>query len=366
METGSGRSVSVWMEDPRRDAPERLARAVDVDVCIVGAGIAGLSTAYELVRQGASVVVLEDGSIGSGETARTTAHLANAIDDRYFLVERLHGELGARLLADSHTAAIDEIERIVRHEQIDCAFERVDGYLFVPPGESPDVLERELDACHRVGLPAVEWFDRAPLPSFDTGRCLRFPRQAQLHPLRYLHGLARAIESRGGRGQIFTGTHVERIEAGENGSPARIEVRGGKASVTARNVVVATNTPVNDMLVLHTKQYPYRTFVIGAPVPRDTIARALYWDTAHPYHYVRLVDRDDGDSLLLVGGEDHETGQFDDADERYARLEQWARERFPGMGPLVVPLVGPGSRARGHRGVHRPQPGRRQRLGHQR
>jgi glycine/D-amino acid oxidase-like deaminating enzyme/ferritin-like metal-binding protein YciE/nitrite reductase/ring-hydroxylating ferredoxin subunit len=331
MDTGSGRSVSVWMEDARPDARTPPAQALDVDVCIVGAGIAGLSTAYELARAGASVMVLEDGSIGSGETSRTTAHLSNAFDDRYFLVERLHGELGARLLADSHTAAIDEIERIVRHEEIACQFERVDGYLFVPPGESTDMLERELEACRRAGLPDVELVARAPLAGFDTDRCLRFPRQAQFHPLRYLVGLARAIEARGG--QIFTGTHVESIEAGEDGKPARLTFRDGSV-LTARHVVVATNTPVNDMVVLHTKQYPYRTFVIGASVPDDAVTRALYWDTAHPYHYARLVSQEDGETVLIVGGEDHKTGQQDDADARYARLEQWARERFPGMGPV--------------------------------
>jgi glycine/D-amino acid oxidase-like deaminating enzyme/ferritin-like metal-binding protein YciE/nitrite reductase/ring-hydroxylating ferredoxin subunit len=321
------------MDDEERVARHGLDRAIDTDVCIVGAGIAGLSTAYESLRDGASVVVLEDGSIGSGETGRTSAHLSNAFDDRYYRIERLHGEKGARLLADSHTAAIDEIERIVRHERIDCQFERVDGFLFVPPDESTEPLEREIEACRRVGLTDVEWVDRAPIASFDTGRCLRFPHQAQFHPQRYLRGLAEAVRAQGG--QVFTGTHVERIEGGKNGKPARLEIRGGQGSVTARNVVVATNTPINDMVVLHTKQFPYRTFVVGAPVPRGALAPALYWDTADPYHYVRLLALDDDRLVLLVGGEDHRTGQEDDAEERYVRLERWARERFPQMGPLI-------------------------------
>src|SRR5678810_494435 len=106
------------------------------------------------------------------------------------------------------------------------------------------------------------------------------------------------------------------------------------SAVTAAHVVVATNTPINDMLTLHTKQYAYRTFVIGAAVEPGVVPTALFWDTAQPYHYVRLVPQDDGSEILIIGGEDHKTGQEDDAEDRYARLETWARERFPRLGDV--------------------------------
>ena len=331
MDTGSGNTVSVWMDDERLASRRKLDRDRDAEVCVVGAGIAGLSVAHQLAREGRSVVVLEDGRIGSGETSRTTAHVSNAFDDRYALVERLHGELGARLVAESHTMAIDEVERIARSEAFDCRFQRLDGYLFVPPGDPQDVLEREIDACHRAGLSDVAWVDRAPLVGFESGRCLRFPGQAQIHPLRYLNGLAMAIERR--QGLIFTDTHVTNIEEAKDGARVRVETEGGQV-VTAGHVVVATNTPINDMLTLHTKQYAYRTYVIGAAVAPGTVTPALFWDTEHPYHYARLALQDDGGEILIVGGEDHKTGQGNDAEERYARLVSWARERFPGMGPV--------------------------------
>src|SRR6185312_10344295 len=110
-----------------------LIQSLETDVCIVGAGIAGLSTAYCLSGEGKSVVVLDDGPIGGGMTERTTAHLSNVIDDGYVEIERLHGEPGARLAAQSHAAAIDRIESIVKSEQIACGFERLDGYLFQAP-----------------------------------------------------------------------------------------------------------------------------------------------------------------------------------------------------------------------------------------
>lgn len=329
MKTGSGHTVSVWMQPDAMPEYVPLKEDTHADVCVVGAGIAGLSTAYLLAREGRSVRVLDDGPVGSGETSRTTAHLATAFDDRYVEVERLHGADGARLTAESHAAAIDAIERIVREEGIDCAFERLDGYLFVPPGDPTDILEEELAACHRAGLRDVRRADRAPLESFETGLCLRFPNQAQFHPMRFLAGLAKAIHREGGR--IHTGTHVGAIHGAEGGGSATVETGEGGPKVTCGDVVVATNTPVNDIVTMHTKQYPYRTYVIAGRVPRASVTRALYWDTAQPYHYVRL-ERDGTEDVLIIGGEDHKTGQDDDAADRYARLEAWARERFPTLG----------------------------------
>jgi len=194
MKSDSGQSVSVWMRTAEVSPQPELTEDVRADVCIVGAGIAGMTTAYMLTREGKSVVVIDDGPVSGGETARTTAHLANALDDHYYELERLHGEQGARLAAASHTAAIDRIETIVREEKIDCDFTRLDGYLFVPEGESVEELDRELKAAHRAGLKDVERVERAPLESFHTGPALRFPRQGQFHILKYINGLAAAVK----------------------------------------------------------------------------------------------------------------------------------------------------------------------------
>jgi glycine/D-amino acid oxidase-like deaminating enzyme/nitrite reductase/ring-hydroxylating ferredoxin subunit len=323
MKGDSGENISVWWATAEVLADPVLADDTDADVCVVGAGIAGMTTAYLLAREGKSVVVLDDGPIGGGMTGQTTAHLSNALDDRYIEIERLHGEKGARLAAGSHTAAIDRIEAIVKEEKIDCDFERLDGYLFVPPGDAQKILDDELEAAHRAGLTDVEKVERSPLDSFDTGPALRFPRQGQFHHLKYLTGLAAAFKRDGGR--IFTGTHASDFKGG---SPARIETGGG-AVVTAGALVVATNTPVNDLIAIHTKQAPYMTYVIGARVPRGSVAKALYWDTPDPYHYVRLQKMNDESEILIAGGEDHKTGQQDDANRRYSILERWAEKRFP-------------------------------------
>lgn len=321
-------STSIWMATADTPSQSRLRESIRTDICIVGAGIAGLTTAYLLGREGRSVVVLDDGLIGGGMTGRTTAHLSNAYDDRYVEIEKVHGAEAARLTAESHTAAIYKISQIVSAEKINCDFEWLDGFLFAAKPDDVEPLNDELAAAHRAGLTAVEKVARAPIESFDTGPALRFPRQAQFHPIKYLEGLSRAIMRDGGR--IFVQTHATKIQGDTN--KAQVETSHGPV-VNSEVVVVATNTPVNDRVAIHTKQAPYVTYVIGVRVPRGSVTRALYWDTGDPYHYVRLQSENDYD-VLIVGGEDHKTGQANDGQERLGRLEQWTRERFPQAGAV--------------------------------
>ncbi|SHK33165.1 FAD-dependent oxidoreductase [Hymenobacter psychrotolerans] len=328
----SGATQTSWLATAgRRPSFPQLTESLTADVVIVGAGIAGLTTAYLLGREGRKVVVLEDGDIASGESGRTTAHLSFALDDRYTTLEQMFGQKGARLAADSHRTAVDTIEEIVRRENIACDFERLPGYLFLPKSGTPQELDDELKAAERAGLTGLQRLPDAGVQGFRTGECLLFPNQGQFHILQYLSGLAEAITRQGGR--IFTRTHVAEITGG---SEARALVREG-VEVRAQAIVVATNTPFNDRVVMHTKQAPYRTYVVAARVPKGSVTKALYWDTADPYHYIRLQEAPDGAAdydLLIVGGEDHKTGQEENPEERLRCLEDWTRTHFPSAGQL--------------------------------
>jgi glycine/D-amino acid oxidase-like deaminating enzyme/nitrite reductase/ring-hydroxylating ferredoxin subunit len=329
-----GPTHSIWYDTASVTRRAKLADHVTTDVCVVGGGIAGLSVAYGLARAGRRVVVVELDQIGSGESGRTTAHLSNAIDDRYTTLEKAVGEQHAQLAAESHTAAINRIEETIRIENIDCDFTRLDGYLFCGGDDTPSLLDEELTAAHRAGLSDVTRVARAPIVGFDTGPALRFPRQGRFHVLKYLEGVARAIEQKGGR--IYGNTKVEKIEGG---SPAMVTT-ADQMTVAADEVVVCTNGSISDMVVTHMKQAPYRTFVVAHRVPKGSVPDALYWDTPDPYHYVRLQPLDAMSDALIVGGEDHKTAHEDDAGDRFTRLESWARERWPDVGARLTQWTG--------------------------
>ena len=313
-----GATTSYWEATERLREFRALEADSQADVYVIGAGIAGLTTAYLLCRDARKVTIVDDGLIGGGETCRTTAHLTNAIDDRIYRIEKWHGEEHAKLAVAAHTSAIDQIEQIVRDENIDCDFTRLDGYLFEAE-ENEDDLEEELSAAHRCGFMDVEFVDPAPVAGFESGRCLRFPGQGQFHITKYLGGLVDAIKRMGGT--LFSHTHVTEWEGGD---APKIRTAIGN-TVSANQIVLATNYPLQSRMFA---QLPaYRTYAIGVELAQP-IQPVLLWDTGEPYHYIRTQTEDDR-QILIVGGEDHRTGQADDGEERFQRLYGWTKKKFP-------------------------------------
>lgn len=328
MQTDLLKPHSLWSATSALPVHAPLAANLNVDVCVIGAGIGGLTAAYLLAKGGVSVALIEALSIGDGETSRTTAHIAIP-DDGFSTIEREYGLEVSRIVADSFAAAADLIETNVRTEQIACEFERVDGYLFSCAEDPHAELDRELDAAHRAGVDVYKEV-ALPMDAMFSGPFLRFPRQAQFHPLRYLAGLAKGLERK--RGAIYCGTRALDIE--ERDDHAIVSTPTGK--ITADHVVVATNTPFNDRVAMHTKQNAVQTYVVAALVKKGRIPHHLLWDDADPYHYVRLAEGSDEEhDLLIVGGADHKTGQEPHPERHYHALEEWTRAHFPQAGPFA-------------------------------
>ena len=337
----SGATQTCWDFDSRMLKCPPLSSDIRVDVAVIGAGITGLSCAYALLQTGKSVAVLEDGTIGSGETGRSSAHLCCYTDDYFSKLKNRFGLENSRLVADSHIQAINDFEKIIKKEAIDCDFKRVSGYLF-PGSADLSLLEEEAKVLAEMGNLAFEWVDRAPFKNFDSGPSLKFPHQAQFHPIKYLHGLAKAILRDGG--QIFEATHAAILK---DGNPCSILTSRGPR-VAATDIIVATNSPINNRLLVQTKQAQYRTYVIGVLVPKGQLEEALYWDTLQPYHYIRVLPSTDPDSdYLLIGGEDHKAGQNPTPKKAFSALLKWTAKRFPvheivreWSGQIIEPIDG--------------------------
>lgn len=326
---------SIWL-DARLPAAPSLREDASCDVCVVGGGMAGLLTAERLVSEGMGVVLLERDQLASRETGHTTAHFVTALDDRYSRLERVHGEGGARLAAESHAAAIEYVDALVGRLGAECGWTRMDGYLVVNDRHSSkreELLEEELDAARKAGLDVAR-VDSVPAPwPVQFGAALRFARQAQVHPLLLLRAVAQRLMEAGVR--VYGDTHVTKIHGG---SHASVETEGGP-TVRCAHVVVATNTPINNLVAVHTKQAGFQSYVSAFGIPRGALPALLLWDGLWEddasYRYLRVLSRAaDADDLLIVGGEDHKTGQGPDGDMPHRRIEEWTRRYFPMCGDV--------------------------------
>ena len=314
------RTESLWNATHQLRRLGALAGDRDTDVAIVGGGISGLTAAVLLARSGKRVSLVERDHIASGETGNTTSHLTEAVDGRYQTLAKDFGEANASLVAASTRAAIDRIEAFTRETGHDCGFSRVPGFLYSERKQDVEWLANELDAARRAGC-QVRWEDNVPLP-FDTFGAVRWDHQAQVHATAYLEALLNEAAARGVR--LYENTRVVDVH---DGDPCRVETDHG--IISAADVFVAAHVPVNNRVMLHTKLAAYRSYAIATELrpPAAEAFSGLFWDTDDPYHYTR-VHQVGGRTYLIVGGEDHRTGEASDTDACYERLLAYARQRF--------------------------------------
>jgi glycine/D-amino acid oxidase-like deaminating enzyme/nitrite reductase/ring-hydroxylating ferredoxin subunit len=297
---------SLWFQDATRPARAPLDRDLTVDVAVLGAGIVGLTTALLLERQGARVAVLEGRRVGAGASGYNTAKLSSLHGLTY---RRLAGSLGsdaARTYGAANEAGIARVFALAEELGIDCDLRRKPNHTYTESSSDLDQVRGEVEVARELGLPA-SYVEELDLP-FPVEGAVRFDDQAEFHPVRYLHGIAAALE-----GPLHEGTMATRVQGG------RVRTAVG-ATVTAEHVVVATHLPFLDRGLYFARCHPERSYVVAGRTSEPPAG--MYLSTEQPAHSIRAH----GD-WLLVGGESHKTGQADAA-ERYARLEAWARERF--------------------------------------
>ena len=327
----SGARVSYWIDSsPTKPSTAPLTTDILVDTCVVGAGIAGLTTAYLLSKQGQKVALLEGREICSGETGRTTGYLTWVIDDGISTIKSYFGQDGALLHVNSHEEAVNIIERITISEGIDCEFKRVPAYWISRKPKSqqssqPDKeIMEEYEAMKDVGMD-VSIVDKPPY-AVDDGKCLKIPRQGQFHAVAYCYGLAHSILNSGN--EIYTETEVLDWKGG---SEPYAKTSTGH-TVKCKSLVHATNVPPQYLTTI-AKLEAQRTYIVGGLVPKGKYEWCVFQDDSmihqKPYNYGRFTKFDNTHDLLLVGGQDHLVGFKTDFEERYQALEKWTKERYP-------------------------------------
>jgi glycine/D-amino acid oxidase-like deaminating enzyme/nitrite reductase/ring-hydroxylating ferredoxin subunit len=309
-------SRSLWIAGTRYPRFSRLQGDLAVDVAVVGAGITGLTAATLLKAAGKTVAVLEAARVAEGVTGYTTAHLTEVIDASFGTLLSHFGEDGARLAARAARASLDRIAGFVRERGIDCGFRRVPAFYYTEDAGRAEDVREEHEAARRLGLNATLTQD-VPLP-FPVAAAIRFDDQARFHIRRYLLPLLKAVPGDGSH--VFEDTRVVDVHDGE---PCRIETESG--TVTAGDVVVATHVPLNKFFI-QTKLAHYRSYVLACRV-EGPVPDGLFWDDEDPYHYIRPQEVEH-ETLLIVGGNDHKTGQEEDTKGCFRSLLDYARARF--------------------------------------
>lgn len=310
--------LSYWVDSSRSPGFPPLDGDVHVDVAVVGAGIVGVTAAHLLKEQGLKVALVDRRTIAGGVTGYTTAKVTSSHNLIYGDIESSFGSEAARTYGESNEAAIDKIAGLVDEHSIECDFERTDNYVYTESESSVAVLEREVGAARKAGLPA-SLTTETELP-FPVEGALRFTNQAQFHPRKYLGALAALVTGDGSH--VFEDTVVTGVEESH---PCSVMTERG--TISAGDVIVATHMPILDRGLFFTKVHAYRSYVVAGFVDDDVTPRGMYISTGGATRSIRSTPAD-GRRLLLVGGEGHKTGTDPDTGGHYERLEQWARERY--------------------------------------
>jgi glycine/D-amino acid oxidase-like deaminating enzyme/nitrite reductase/ring-hydroxylating ferredoxin subunit len=313
---------SFWIETtPETDYPA-LSGDVGVDVAVVGAGITGVTAAVLLKRAGKTVALLDSKRIVHGATGYTTAKVTSGHGASYSKIRKAFGEDGARTYAQANEAALDRIASFVDEDGIDCDFERKANYVYAETEDEVSQLRQEAEVERQAGL-AVSLVDETPLP-FPVEAALRLENQAQFHPRKYLLALAATVQGDGSH--VFEHSRVQGVKHGEP-----CEVTTERATIRARDVVLATHLPILDRGLFFTKAYPHRSYAVAAPIGQAPDPEGMYINSGTPTRSIRTLL--DGDrTYIQVGGNGHKTGEEGDTPSRYDQLEQFLREHWPGAG----------------------------------
>ncbi len=312
-----GARISLWQDTVKTFRPKSILRSAAYDVAIAGGGISGLSLALLLQKSGKKCVVMEAQTLGFGTTGGTTAHLNTLMDTPYTTIIRNFGEANAKLVAKAAKEAIDLIKGNIAEHKIDCGFEEVSAFLFSQTSDQSKELEKIHEACNTVGVRA-EFRDKIPVP-IPYKKAMEVSGQAKFHPLRYLFGLAEAFEKEGG-------VIIENCRVTGMHSKDFVTVETTMENIYASALVFATHIPIG-VNVLHLRCPAYRSYAMAVELNDEKYPKDLAYDMYDPYHYYRTQNID-GKNYLVVGGEDHKTGEEPNTNGNFLRLESHLRSFF--------------------------------------
>ncbi|WP_438348742.1 FAD-dependent oxidoreductase [Paenibacillus sp. FA6] len=316
---------SLWRSSTELPTFPRLTENITVDVAIVGAGIAGITTAYLLSKEGFKVAVLDAGQILQGTTGHTTAKVTAQHGMIYDELIQNLGEAQASKYYQANNDALQWIAQTVKEHNIPCEWQQQDAYLYAESNQAEAKLMKEFKAYEKLGIPG-QWKESVPVPLHVKG-AIQLPGQAQFHPLAYLKALVDAIVKAGG--VIYENTTVSNRLEGER--PFTLTTLHGDHHITCQHLVSTSHFPFSDGGgFFFSRLHAERSYVI-AMKPQTPFAEGMYISVDEPTRSLRTASWN-GEQLVLVGGESHKTGQGICTYRHYENLEEFGAKLLGNQG----------------------------------
>ena len=311
---------SLWIETTKNKINlKSLEGDEETEICVIGGGLFGLTTAYYLTKCGKKVIVLEKGEIGSKVSGNTTGKITSQHDLFYAHLIDDYGEEYAKKYLEANEKAIENIKQIIKEEQIDCDFNVQKSYVYTTKEDEVLEIQKEVAVVNKLGKDA-KFVNKIDLPIKIKG-AIEFEGQAQFHPRKYMLGLANSIEKQNKIYQYTTVTDVEK-----NGE--KYKVYTDKGSVEAKYIVMASHFPIINMPGFYfVKMYQSTSYLIAVET-KSQLPQGMYINVKEPMYSFRTANYN-GKKILLIGGVGNKTGEPIEDNSHYKKLEKKAREMYP-------------------------------------
>ena len=312
---------SIWLESVNKiKSSGKLEEDSSADVCIIGGGICGITTAYYLTKKGYNVIVVEKNEIANGVTGHTTAKITSQHGLIYHYLSEKYGINVARKYFEANEEAIKNIKEIIRENSIDCDFEETNSYIYTTNESEIDKINEEMEYLKHINKNA-EKTTKTDLP-FDVVSSIKFKNQAQFNPLKYVKALVENILKN--KGRIYTNTVCTDVKREDDG----YIVYANDNKIFAKYVVLCSQYPFLKVPGFYfAKMYQELSYIIGVETYNE-IPKDMYINIEAPVYSFRRA-KFKGKDILLLGGAGHKTGNKVNYEETYGLLEKKAKELYP-------------------------------------
>lgn len=311
---------SLWIETTKDEIIlNPLEKEKETEICVIGGGLFGLTTAYYLTQQGKKVIVLEKGEIGEKVSGNTTGKITSQHGLFYEHLINDYGKEYAKKYLEANEEAIENIKQIIKEEQIECEFCKQNTYAYATQEDEVIEIQKEVEAVKELGKEA-EFVTQTELP-FKIKGAIKFKEQAQFHARKYMIGLCKAILK---QNEIYAYTTVTDVVKEED----KYNIYTDRGNVKAKYVVIATHYPIINMPGFYfTKMYQSTSYLIAIETDKK-LPQGMYISAKEPIYSFRTATYN-GKQILLIGGSEHKTGKAIEDNSNYEELEKKAKELYP-------------------------------------